>query len=103
MALPLRRKQCWFCRRIGRFGFIEAEWSSEEYECKKGSACLDRYNYRNLVETLRTSCLRCPDCLNLPEEGPGIVPSYTAAGWNGRGPDGDPCDSDFHPENGYVL
>jgi hypothetical protein len=102
MSLLPKKRRCWYCRRIGRFGFVSGRASVLAPQCAKDKACFARARYRSLVETLRTLAA-CPDCMNLAGEGPGIVPSYTAAGWNGRGPDGDPCDSDFHPENGYVL
>lgn len=98
----MRRKRCWYCGRKGRFGFKRDRYPGQGKECKNDQACFARVRYRSLVQALRES-YTCPDCYNIAGEGPGIVPSYTAAGWNGRGPDGDPCDSDFHPENGYVL
>lgn len=41
----------------------------------------------------------CPACHNPPER-PGVV---VVGGDALSGPLGDPCDSDFHPENGYAL
>lgn len=98
----MRKRRCWYCKRVGRFGWKKGRPPCVSPECKNDEKCFARARYRSLVRELREAST-CPDCYNAQKDGPGIVPSYTAAGWNGRGPDGDPCDSDYHPENGFVL
>lgn len=99
MALRLipPRRRCWYCRRWGRFGFVPNRLPCQAPQCKDNEACFARYRYRMYVRDLR-ALLHCPDCGNTST--PGIV---ITGGDALSGPLGDPCDSDFHPQNGYVL
>ncbi len=94
MALPLRRRRCWYCKRVGRFGWKPGRAPLLCDECRNDKACFARAEYRDAVRKLRTQPW-CPSCQNTVDEGPGgVMTGYWSA---------DPCGSDFHPENGYVL